>query len=372
MTTTGLRRLRVGLHVGQLLQPVPGGIGRVTEMLCDELPRHTDVVAFAPSADRARRALSARFVDVEFRGVGPGSPRWRYALWHRDRRHRIEMNVDVCHAPSLALPPTMAPLVVTINDVAFLRHPGAFTPHGVRFHERALEIARREAAAIIVPSAFTCDELVREGFEPSRLHRVPLATRVAALRSPHDLREPPSARNARGGYLLVVGTIEPRKDHATVIAAFERVRRHRPDLTLVIAGAPGWLPKHTALELERPGVVVVGHVSDGELDRLYRSAEIVVNASIYEGFGLTVLEALARACPVVASAIPAHIELVGDAARLFPPRDVDALADMIDALLDDPAERDKLRCDAVARARRFSMAATIEGHLTAYQRATAS
>lgn len=341
-------------------------------MLCHELPRYADVVAFTSGARRARRALSERFDDVEFRSVGPGSPRWRYARWHRDRRHRLKLDVDVCHAPSLALPPTTAPLVVTVNDVAFLRHSAAFTTHGARFHERALEIARREAAAIIVPSAFTRDELLREGFEPDRLHRVPLATRVTALQSPHDLCEPPSPRNARGGYLLVVGTIEPRKDHATVIAAFERVRRHRPDLALVIAGGPGWLPKHTAPELERPGVVVLGHVSDGELDRLYRSAEIVVNASIYEGFGLTVLEALARACPVVASAIPAHIELVGEAARLFPPRDVDALADVIDALLDDPAERDKLRCGAVVRARHFSMAATIEGHLTTYQHAAES
>ena len=207
------------------------------------------------------------------------------------------MNVDVCHAPSLALPPTTAPLVVTVNDVAFLRHGAAFTPHGVRFHERALEIARREAAAVIVPSSFTRDELLREGFRPDQLHCVPLATRVAALLPPQKPCDQPRPRNARGGYLLVAGTIEPRKDHATVVAAFERVRVHRPDLELVIAGAPGWLQKHTAQELERPGVVVLGHVSDRELDRLYRGAEIVVNASIYEGFGLTVLEALAPRLP---------------------------------------------------------------------------
>jgi glycosyltransferase involved in cell wall biosynthesis len=369
MTTAGSRRLRVGLHVGQLLQPVPGGIGRVTQMLCDELPQYTDVVAFSAGARRARRALSERFDHIEFHGVGPGSPRWRYALWHRDRRHRIEMNVDVCHAPSLALPPTTAPLVVTINDVAFLRHRAAFTPHGVRFHERALEIARREAAAIIVPSAFTHDELVREGFDPDRLHRVPLAIRAATL---SDLSAQPSPRSARGGYLLVAGTIEPRKDHATLIAAFGKVRAHRPDLSLVIAGARGWLPNNTAKALERAGVVVLGHVSDTDLDRLYRHAEIVVNASIYEGFGLTVLEALVRGCPVIATAIPAHTELADDAARLFPPGDVDALAAAIGDLLDDRVARDRLRRAAVARAGCFSMAATIEGHLAAYEHAAGS
>ena len=149
-------RLRVGVHVGQLVQPVPGGIGRATELLCDELPRHADVVAFSTCPRRERNALVARFDGaVEFRSLGPGAPRWRYELWQHYRGGRIDLRVDVCHAPSLAIPPATAPLVVTVNDVVFLRHPEVSTPHGVRFHERGLEIARREAAAVITPSAFT-------------------------------------------------------------------------------------------------------------------------------------------------------------------------------------------------------------------------
>ena len=305
---------------------------------------------------------------VQFRSLGPGAPQWRYELWHRYRRPRIDLPVDVCHAPSLAVPPTRAPLVVTVNDVVFLRHPDTSTPHGVRFHERGLEIARREAAAIIVPSEFTGDELVREGFDRARIHCVPPAVRAPERMPTESTCARLHRRGVRGPYIFAAGTIEPRKDHATLVAAFERVRTRHPDLTLVIAGAAGWLPKKAAYDLERPGVVVLGLVSDDELDLLYRRAEVVVSASIYEGFGLPVLEALVRGRPVIASAIPSHVELVDDAARLVPPGDVDALAAEITALLDDPDARAELSRAARDRARHFDVASTIAGHLAVYER----
>jgi glycosyltransferase involved in cell wall biosynthesis len=367
---SGRSRLRVGVHVGQLMQRVPGGIGRVTELLCAELPEHADVVAFSSCPRRAGGSFDAQLDRrVQFRSLGPGAPQWRYELWHRYRRPRIDLPIDVCHAPSLAVPPTSAPLVVTVNDVVFLRHPDTSTPHGVRFHERGLEIARREAAAIIVPSEFTGDELVREGFDRSRIHCVPPAVRAPERLPTESTCARLHRRGVRGPYIFAAGTIEPRKDHATLVAAFERVRARHPDVTLVIAGAAGWLPKKAAYDLERPGVVVLGLVSDDELDLLYRRAEVVVSASIYEGFGLPVLEALVRGRPVIASAIPSHAELVDDAARLVPPGDVDALAAEITALLDEPDARADLSRAARERARHFDVASTIEGHLAVYERA---
>ncbi len=240
----------------------------------------------APTSWRSRRVRGARGPAlgdaVEFHSLGPGAPRWRYELWNRYRRHRIDLDVDVCHAPSLAVPPVNVPLVVTINDVAFLRHPEAFTPHGIRFHERGLAIARREAAAIIVPSAFTGEELEREGFDRARIHCVPLAVSAPGSSVGGDVQSA-AARGVRGPYLLTAGTVEPRKDLATVVQAFERVRARWPELSLVVAGPRGWLSARAASELERPGIVMVGRVSDAELDALYRRAEMVVCASRLRG-----------------------------------------------------------------------------------------
>ena len=355
------------MHVGQLQQGIPGGIGRVTQMLCDELPHHAEIVAFGTGDLRERRALESRLDPaVEVRTFGVAPARWQYEWWHRYRRPRIDMGVDVCHAPSLAVPPSAAPLVVSINDVAFLRHPDAFTRHGVRFHKAGLAVARREAAAVIVPSRFTRDELVREGFDPGRIHHVPLAVRSPEPASVRLSRDRLGRLGVSSPYLLAVGTIEPRKDHASIVAALERLRTRRPELSLVVAGASGWLPAKTAPPLAWPGVVACGPVSDAELDALYRHAEVVVNASVYEGFGLTVLEALTRGCAVVASRIPAHVELVGDGARLFPPVDVSALAAETEGLLRHPNTRAELAHAALRRSGRFTISAMIAGHLATY------
>jgi glycosyltransferase involved in cell wall biosynthesis len=373
--TAAAKRLdcvRVGLHVGQLFQRIPAGIGRVTELLYEELPRHAHVVAFASCSPSARRVFDTQVADgVEFRSVGSTSPRWRYEMWQRFRRPLLDLDIDVCHAPSLAVPPTTAPLVVSINDVAFLRHPETFTRHGVRFHERGLAIARREAAAIIVPSEFTRRELLREGFDARRIHRIPLSVRGPAPAAA-DLSDVLRRRGVRPPYLLAVGTVEPRKGHATIVAAFERLRARHPDLSLVIAGAVGWLPKQQVCALRRPGVVALEQVDNDELDALYASTEVVVNASIYEGFGLTVLEGLARGRPVVATAIPSHVEVAGGVARLFSPGDVDGLELLIDRLLRDSTARAELGRAGLERARRFDVATTIEAHVAVYERVSSS
>ena len=137
-------RLRVGLHVSQLIHTIPGGIGRVTQLLCDELPKYVDVVPFAVGSRCDRAMLETRLAPRTelHRVLGVPSIRWQYELWRHFRRPRVHLNIDVCHAPSLALPPTSAALVVSVNDVAFLHHPETFTTHGLRFHARGLATAR--------------------------------------------------------------------------------------------------------------------------------------------------------------------------------------------------------------------------------------
>ena len=214
------RPLRVGLHVGQLVQPVPGGIGRVVETLSEALPGlGADVVCFAACSRRERLDLATRVGPAALRCFGTLPQTWQYQRWQHTRRPVLHLGCDVCHAPSLAIPTTDAPLAVTVNDVAFLRHPDAFTRHGLHFHERGLEIARRSADAIIVPSEHTRTELVREGFDARRVHRVPLAVAPIAARDPNETTAVLRHAGVTEPYVLVVGTIEPRKGHAVVLRA---------------------------------------------------------------------------------------------------------------------------------------------------------
>lgn len=357
--------MKVGLHVGQLLQPVPGGIGRYVEALMTALPdAGIELTTFAAGQPVPRRGQEwPGYVDL-----GRPHGRWRYELWHRLRSRALDLGVDVIHAPSLAVPPTgTTPLVVTVHDVAFLRHPEVFTRRGLAFHRLGLAIAYREAAAVITSSHFSRDELVRGGFEPERLHIAPHGV-APGSGEPADVT---AKRLVRVGvetpYMLCVGTIEPRKGFDTLAAAFSEMRATHPNLSLVIVGPRGWL---AVPGLDAPRVRELGRVDDATLDALYRHAVACAVPSRYEGFGLPALEAMARGCPVVASDATALPEVVGDAGRLVPPGDVHAWAETLTELAGDAAARAELGARGRDRARRFTWTASARAHVAAYTAAT--
>jgi glycosyltransferase involved in cell wall biosynthesis len=352
----------VALHVGQLLQPVPGGIGRYVRHLADALPGvGVDVHGFA--AGPAPRGI-APYTDL---GWPAGA--LRYELWHRTRHPVVRVPGDVVHATSLAVPPAgRRPLVVTVHDLVFLRQPEHLTPRGVAFHRRGLALARREAAAVVVPTAFGRADLVAEGFAEDRIH-------VA-----HHGVEPPGDEDRAATaavlewlgvhppFLLFVGTIEPRKGVADVVAAHRALRATRPDLGLVLAGPPGWGERP---DLEHPGVVATGNVGERELDALYRSATALALPERYAGFGLPLIEAMARGCPVVTSDAACLPEVAGDAGVVVPVGDVDALAGALAAIVDDPARHAELAAAGVARAATFTWARSAAAHRAAYEAALA-
>jgi glycosyltransferase involved in cell wall biosynthesis len=356
--------MKLGLHVGQLLQRVPGGIGRYVFRLLRALPEvGVTVVPFAagdPSVHRVQRWDG--YVDL-----GHPYPPWRYELWHRFRRPRLHLPVDLVHAPSLAVPPAgHRPLVVTVNDVAFLHHPESFTRRGIAFHRRGLEIARREAGAVVVPSQFTRDELLHEGFEGDRVfvatHGVQIPPEPAASETALRLRRV----GVQAPFVVAVGTIEPRKGLPTLAAAVARARRVEPRLTLVLAGPRGWLEVRG---LDGPGVRELGAIDDATLDALYRGAVACGIPSRYEGFGLPVLEAMARGCPVVASNAASLPEVVGDAGILVPAADITRWSDALISLLDAPERRQGFTERGRQRAVMFSWSASAKTHLEAYHAA---
>lgn len=360
--------ISVALHVGQLRQRVPGGIGRYVRGLLEGLADpalggEIGVVPFAAGPRPIDHLDHLRgYVDL-----GRPTGALRYELWHRFRRPVVRVPCDLVHAPSLAVPPPgRAPLVVTVHDVAFLRHPDAFTRHGVAFHRRGLELAHREAAAIVVASAFARDELLRSGFDADRIHVAPHGVTLPAPEAEPVIDARVRRMGLRDPFVLVVGTIEPRKGLDVLAAAFTRARLAIPELTLAVVGPRGWLP---VPGLDAEGIRELGTVDERTLDALYRRAALCAVPSRYEGFGLPALEAMARGCPVVASDATSLPEVVGDSGLLVPAREVDTWSSLLVDLVRDPAARADLGERGRLRAREFDWIRSARAHAGAYRAA---
>jgi glycosyltransferase involved in cell wall biosynthesis len=354
--------MRVAVHAGQLLQAVPGGIGRYEVALLGRLASHgVEAVAFGAGA----RPQSLH-PDVPWLDLGRPRGSLRYELWHRLQRPVVRVAADLVHAPSLAVPPVGdRPLVVTVHDVAFLRLPHATTRRGARFHTRGLELARRHASVVISPSQFTARELEREGFTPDRIAVVPFGVDTPWERDAGDIAATIARAGVQPPYVLTVGTIEPRKDLPTLVAAVERVRATHADLTLVVTGPRGW---GDVRGLDRPFVRVVGEQPWPVVDALYRSAAVCCVASLYEGFGLPVVEAMARRIPVVATKGSSLEELVTDAGLLFAPGDVDGCAQQLASVLSDTDLHARLQETSAARAAELTWSRCVAAHAEAYAR----
>lgn len=284
-----------------------------------------------------------------------------YETWHRFRWPAVTAAtgpVDLVHATGLAMPPATVPVVWTLHDLAFLREPAHFTRHGLRFFNAALERALAEAAMVVCSSEATRRDALDAGFSPERLRVVPLgahqdvvgAEAVSRVLARHGLTKP---------YVLHVGTAEPRKNLRTLIEAMATLGR--TDVELVLAGPAGWGPDLEA-QLGSLGDRVrrLGFVSGADRGALYAGAAVFCYPSLWEGFGLPVLEAMVQGAPTVTSRATATEEVAGDAALLVDPGDVTAVRDAISRILDDPATAAHLRAAGPSRAARYTWERTAE------------
>jgi glycosyltransferase involved in cell wall biosynthesis len=356
--------MKIALHSGQLLQPVPGGIGRYTHSLLRVLPTvGVDVIAFAAGGRPAGVPRRAAWVDL---GWPHGSV--RYECWQRLGHPVVRLDTDVVHAPSLVVPPVRdAALVVTVHDIAFLRVPHVTTRRGVSFHRHSLTVARRRADLVIVPSSFTRVELIREGFSPEDVHVALLGVDPPLDRTEDDIDAAVASTGINAPFVLTVGTIEPRKDLPTIADAVERIRsRGFPQLELVIVGPPGW---GQVERIDRPFIRVLGEQPWSVVDALIRRSAACCIASRYEGFGLPALEALARGAPLAVAEGSALEEVVGDAALLFPAGDVDACTGALERLLEDDELRVQLATRGRARAGELTWKHSAAAHAVAYAKA---
>jgi glycosyltransferase involved in cell wall biosynthesis len=273
------------------------------------------------------------------------------ALPWRARRDRM----DVLHCPTQRAPTrSRVPLVVTFHDLAVLRHPETFNRWTRSYSRRVLPRVARAATRLIAVSKFTKREL-------GELLDVP-PEKVDVI--PNAVGEPFTADGeaAVGDYVLAVSTLEPRKNLPRLVEGYKRAGLN--GLPLLVAGQAGW----GDVRVGGDGVRLLGEVDDDELARLYRGARAVAYVSLYEGFGLPVLEAMACGAPVVAGRNGALAEVSGGAAVLVDPLDPDSIAS---GLLEAIDRREELRPLGLARARVFDWREVARDTVAVYREAAA-
>jgi glycosyltransferase involved in cell wall biosynthesis len=263
------------------------------------------------------------------------------------------------HAPNCFLPLVRpCPGVVTINDLAFETWPEDFAPTTRAKFRIITRLAARSADRIICPSRFTAEDVcTRYRVDPAKVRVIADAPGLALTPTSQPERGPTEPE--AGPYVLAVGDLRRKKNLGALVSAFAALRRdpgipHR----LVLAGLDsGEGPRLRELAGET-SVTLTGYVSDERLGRLIAGAELLVHPSLYEGFGLVVLEAMARGTPVLLARATALPETGGDAADYFDPAEPHDLARRLEQLLADPARRAELSRRGRIRARQFSWART--------------
>jgi glycosyltransferase involved in cell wall biosynthesis len=283
---------------------------------------------------------------------------WRDTAWYQGVLPRAarEDGVDVLHCPTQRAPVRPGlPLVVTIHDVAVLRHPKAFNLWTRRYSTLTLPRVARAATTIVVGSTFTRDEV-------SELLRVP-ESKIRVI--PYGVGgsfTAPEGPSAAGDYVLAVSTLEPRKNLPRLVDGFRRAQLD--GLELRIVGAQGW----GEVEVGGDGVRWLGEISDGELAQQYRGAACAAYVSLYEGFGLPVLEAMASGTSVVAPTGPPYTEFADGVAVMVDPRDPDSIAAGLREAIE---RRGELGARGRERAREFSWSRAAEAHVEVYREAAA-
>jgi glycosyltransferase involved in cell wall biosynthesis len=346
----------VALPLLTLVPGISGGSETYARELCRALARigAHDYEALVPTLAPEAGGGLPTVVASGYRASTtiPGRLRAMAGAALRPGRLRAEIErADVVHYPlTVPVPPAEAPSIVTLLDVQHLDLPELF-PRGERLFRRlAYDRAAQRADRVIVISEWVKGRVVeRLALDPERVHAIHLGVDHARFR--------PGPGVAREPFLLYPARPWPHKNHARLFAAFAAVRRRRPELRLVLTGVghePARLPT---------GVETLGGVSPDELVSLYRRASALVFPSLYEGFGLPPVEAMACGCPVAASRAGSVPEVVGDAAVLFDAHDPDAIAAGIDEAL---ARSEELASRGTEHAAQFTWDATARAHDEVY------
>jgi len=366
--------MRIAIFADQVYYKQPGGIATYLRRIIPELAVRLDEGSLVLAHHGP--AGEPLFPDLE-RVEEVRLPLRRDVMgmsWHTLGFPPLERylgQLDLVHAPSLVYPPSHTPLVATVHDLTVLKYPRAFPRKWKHFHARGLKLVLRHAEVILCDSRSTYKDLCSlTGDRDPRMKVVPLG-----VSPPREVEEEAMDRvlskyGLRTGYILFVGTMEPRKNLTRLVSAYATLSEDERERSgeLVLVGAAGWMEEKELSRLRaQPGVRWLDYLPRDELEAVYRGATVFVYPSLYEGFGLPVLEAMARSLPVVTSGTSSMREVGEGAALLVDPTDEREIRRAIQRLVDDEGLREELASKGRDRAADYTWDRTAELTLQAYK-----
>lgn len=357
--------MRIAIDVSQVVYGT--GVSKYTRNLVSSLltiDNRNDYLLIG-GAVRRRKDL-----NVFFNSLAPGkfntkqfpiSPSMANLIWNKLHILPIEFfigKIDVLHSSDWSQPPSKAYKVTTIHDLVPLKFPELSHPKVVSTHIARLNRVKEEVDMVIVPSETTKRDLIKYGFDLKKIRVIPEAPdpsfKPASIDACNKIRK---KYQIEGKFLLAVG-INPRKNTEKVIEAFDMLKKEA-NLRLVIVG------EQISLNIpKKHNVMLLGHVSEAEMPAFYSAAELLVYASLYEGFGLPVLEAFACKTPVVTSNVGSMKEIAGDGAELVDPKSTEAIARGIENAIKN---REILIQKGVKRVKTYSWEKTAKMTLKVYE-----
>jgi glycosyltransferase involved in cell wall biosynthesis len=354
------------------------GIGRYAGSLAQALiARQPERFALFYNRVRDSR-LPSGLESAPARTVRAGYKPWRMAVWLGQLAglgfNRLVPGAELYHATEHLLPPLRdLPTVLTVHDMIFKLFPEHQKRLNYWYLNATMPLYCRRAGAIITVSESSKRDIVAHyGLDPGKV------TVVYEAASPEFVPAPPEARDEvrrRYGlpaqYLIHVGTIEPRKNLTRLVEALQHLRAGGLTIPLLVVGGKGWLYDDFFRRLEslevRDAVFFPGYVPSADLPALYSAARLAVMSSVYEGFGLPVLEAMACGTPVVSSNSSSLPEFGGRAARYFDPYDVEAMSSTIQNVWADDELRAEMSGQGLVQAQKFSWDRAAEETLQVYE-----
>lgn len=369
--------MRVGLD-GIPLASLKSGIGHYTFELAHALARIAPTDEFQLISPVAMTALTkddAGDLPLNLQAV---KAKRRLSWWALGLpRYGNKNQLELFHGTNYEIPVWgRFPKILTIHDLSQLLHRETHTTAVVRRARRRLPLMAKAATMIITATESVKHEICEHlRVEPDKVAVTPYAARDQFRPTSPQLNiEVKKRLGLEDEFVLFVGTIEPRKNLITLVKAFAELLLTtdlRPQL--VIAGKEGWLTgelfNYIAESDVKERIVFLGYVSDTDLAALYSSCKAFVYPSLYEGFGLPPLEAMACGAPVITSHIPTIMETVGSAAKLVAPDDVQGLAESLAQLLTDQEKRRQLSSAGLQRAKEFTWEKTARATLEVYSEA---